>query len=111
MRNNLALSALTGILVALSLPPFRMGFLAYVALIPFFLLIENKSLKESCVWSYVTGLCINVTSLFWIGWVTIPGLVGALLILPLFTSLYGILHAFLFRRFHQVAYLISPFLW
>ncbi|NOY58873.1 MAG: apolipoprotein N-acyltransferase [Calditrichaeota bacterium] len=111
MKRNLTLSLLTGILIALALPPFKTGFLAYGALIPFFLLLENKRGFEAFRWSYVTGLFIDIFSLFWIGWVTLPGLLGALIALPLFVALFGVLHTFLLGRISIYAYALSPFLW
>ena len=111
MKKNLALSILTGLLFALSLPPFKTGVLAYVALIPFFILLEEKSLKEAFRWGYVTGLFVDIGSLFWIGWVTLPGCIGALLILPFFVALYALLHTFLVQRLSLLAYFFSPFLW
>ena len=111
MKRDLVLGLLTGILLALSFPPFKTGFLAYGALIPFFLLLQQKSAVESLRWGYVTGLFADVATLFWIGWVTLPGLLGALLILPLFYALYGILHWFLIRRLSLAGYFLLPFLW
>lgn len=111
MKRNLTLAVLTGIMVALSFPPFKTGFLAFAALIPFFLLLERKKGTEAFRWAYVTGLFIDIFSLFWLGWVTLPGLIGALLILPLYFALFGVLHSFLYRRLENVAYLVAPFLW
>jgi len=111
MKRDIALGLLTGILFALSFPPFKTGFLAYGALIPFFLLLQNKSVTEALRWSYVTGLFADIATLFWIGWVTLPGLLGALLILPLYFALYGFLHWFLIRRLSLAGYFLLPFLW
>ncbi|MBN1480519.1 apolipoprotein N-acyltransferase [candidate division KSB1 bacterium] len=111
MKKNSVLCLITGIIIALSLPPFRFGFLGYVALIPFFLLLENKAIGEAFRWGYITGFCIAVTSLFWIGWVTVPGLFGVLLVWPLFIALYAILHALLFKIHSRFAYVLLPFVW
>lgn len=111
MRRNILLGLLTGVLLGLSFPPFRIGFLAYIVLIPYFLLLENKQGLSAFRWGYITGLFADIATLFWIGWVTVPGLFGALLILPLFWGFYALLHSFLYRRFHYKAYLFIPFLW
>jgi len=111
MKKNLTLGLSTGILFAFSFPPFKTGFLAYGALIPFFLLLEDIHGFKAFRWGYLTGLFIDIATLFWIGWVTIPGLVGALLILPLYIGLYAYLHTFFKKYLKLKAFIIIPFLW
>ena len=111
MKKNIGLSLFTGILFALALPPFKTGFLAYWALIPFFLLLEQKHGREAFRWGYITGLFIAIATLFWIGWVTIPGLLGMLLAWPLYIALFALLHTFLVRQFATVAFALAPFIW
>jgi apolipoprotein N-acyltransferase len=111
MKKNVGLSLLVGILFALALPPFKTGFFAYIALIPFFLLLENKQAGEAFRWGYITGLFIAITTLFWIGWVTVPGLLGVLLIWPLYIALFAVVHTFLLRQFSVFAYALAPFFW
>jgi apolipoprotein N-acyltransferase len=111
MKKDLTLGALTGILLALSFPPFKTGFLAYGALIPFFLLLEDKKGGQAFRWGYITGFLIDLGTLFWIGWVTLPGCIGALLVLPLFFGLYALLHTFIVQRLSDGGYLAVPFLW
>lgn len=63
-------------------------------------------------WGYVAGLLINFWALYWIKWVTLPGLVGAVLFLPLYYVLYAVLHTFIRQRLGMPCLLISiPFLW
>ncbi|MBN1998891.1 apolipoprotein N-acyltransferase [candidate division KSB1 bacterium] len=109
MRRDLLLLLLTGIMLAFSFPPFKTGILAYTALIPFFLLLENKYGFEAFRWGYLTGLVFHSVTLYWIGWVTLPGLFGALLLLPLFVGFYALLHTFLLKNL-KTAFFI-PFLW
>lgn len=111
MKKNLVLALLTGILFAFSLPPFKTGFLAYGALIPFFLLLEKKRGFDLFRWSYITGLFVFTCTLFWLWNVTIPGLLGTLLVLPLYFSLYATIHSFVQRRFPSYGLLLIPFLW
>ncbi|MBN1541877.1 apolipoprotein N-acyltransferase [candidate division KSB1 bacterium] len=111
MKIKLFLSILTGILFALSFPPFRSGFLAYGALIPLFYLLRNQSLKETLRWGYLTGLFIYCGTLFWIGYVTMPGLIGALLVLPLYIMLYSFIQRLILIRFPHKGFLFLPFVW
>ena len=111
MKKNFTLALSTALLLAFAFPPFKTGFLAYAALIPFFLLLEDKHGFNAFRWGYLTGLLIDIATLFWIGCVTVAGLFGALLILPLYIGLYAVLHSFLIRHLHTRAYFILPFLW
>jgi apolipoprotein N-acyltransferase len=111
MRRDLTLSLVTGILLALSYPPLRTGLLVYGALIPFFLLLQHKSGLKAFAWGYLTGLFYNCATLYWIGWVTVPGLFGTLLIMPLYAALYALVHTFLLRRLSFLFYAVVPFLW
>ncbi|MBN1466767.1 apolipoprotein N-acyltransferase [candidate division KSB1 bacterium] len=111
MKKNILLSLLTGITFALALPPFKTGFFAYVSLIPFFLLLEDKSIADAFRWGYFTGLCIAAGTLFWLGWVTLPGLFGVIIFWPLAMAAYGVLHVFLLREFSSYALAAVPFIW
>ena len=111
MKKNLGLSLLTGILFALALPPFKSGFLAYITLVPFLLLLEEKNEGEAFRWGYITGLFIAMCTLFWIGWVTLPGMIGVLLVWPLYTALFALVFRFLWRHYSAVAFILAPFLW
>ncbi len=110
-KRNLAYSLATGFLMAFAYPPFKTGFLGYVALIPFFILLEGKTLRETLRWSYLTGFLISVFTLFWIGHVTQAGLVGALLIIPLYLTAYGFFHTLILRLNRPYLLPGLPFLW
>lgn len=112
MKRNLILSLISAVLFSLAFPPLKLGFLAYIALIPFFLLLENKRYKESIRWGFLTGFFINIGTLYWINWVTVPGAIAAILYLPIFTVIYAFLHTFLQKKLGEKwIYLCIPFLW
>lgn len=98
-------------MAGLAFPPFRTGFLAYGALIPLFILLQGKTRTAAFKWGYIAGLFFNMATLFWIGNVTVPGLFGAMLILPLYTAFYAFFHAHLLRRLSWNAFVYVPFLW
>ncbi len=110
MRTSLILCLLTGVGLTLAFPPFHLGFLAYVALVPFFLL-RGKSFGETFRWSYVCGLIVSVGTLYWINWVTLPGGIAALVVLPLYFSIYALLHHLVHRQLGEIAFVTIPFLW
>jgi apolipoprotein N-acyltransferase len=112
MRKKILKSLLTAVLLSLSFPPLTLGFLAYFALIPFFLLLEDLSYKESIRWGYLTGLFTNIGTLYWINWVTVPGAFAAILYLPVYFIFYAVLHTFLRKRLgNKYLFICIPFLW
>ncbi|MFQ5824283.1 MAG: apolipoprotein N-acyltransferase [bacterium] len=111
MRLDLILSLLTAFLFSLAFPPFKFGFLAYWTLVPLFYLLENKSLKESFRWGYITGLFISIGTIYWITFVTVPGALATILIHPLYYSLYAMIHTFFRQRFGGKYVFAIPFVW
>lgn len=112
MYKKLFLALLCGIILSLSFPPFKLGFLAYFGLIPFFVLLNNENYKGAIKWGYLTGLFFNMGTLYWINWVTIPGSIGAILYLPVYFILFAIFYTFLRQRLGINYLLLSvPFLW
>ncbi|MDZ7413667.1 MAG: apolipoprotein N-acyltransferase [candidate division KSB1 bacterium] len=111
MRTNLILCLLTGISLTLAFPPFHVGFLAYVSLIPFFFLLRGKTFGETFRWSYLCGLIVSVGTLYWINWVTLPGGLAAIVVLPLYFSIYALLHHLVHKQWGEIAFVTIPFLW
>ncbi|UCE05178.1 MAG: hypothetical protein JSW07_16380 [bacterium] len=112
MRQNLILSLLSSVLLSLSFPPMKLGFLAYMAIVPFFLLLEDKNYKGSIRWGFLTGLFMNIGTLYWISWVTVPGAIAAIIYLPIYLVIYSFLHTFLRLKLgEKYIYLCIPFLW
>lgn len=111
MRRELVLSLLTAVFLAFAFPPFQLGFLAYWTLVPFFYLLEDKSIKESFRWGYVTGLFMSLATVYWISFVTMPGAVATILVHPLYYALYAMLHVFLRDRLGERFVLAIPFVW
>ncbi len=66
-----ALAALTGLLLALSFPGFHFGFLAWIALVPFFAALEKAdSLSSALKLGFTAGMVFFSFSLSWITYVT-----------------------------------------
>ena len=111
MKKNLLLTFLTGIMMWLAFPPFKMGFLAYASLIPFFYLLEEKSFGESFRWGYLTGFISCIGTLYWINWVTLPGGIATIFVLPLYFSIYALIHSFLKEQLGEKFIFAAPFIW
>ncbi|MDW7680167.1 MAG: hypothetical protein SCK70_06360, partial [bacterium] len=92
MRRDFFLALLTAVFISLAFPPLKLGFIAYFGLIPFFFLLENKTIKQSIRWGYLTGFLINFGTLYWINWVTVPGAIAAIFYLPVYFIIYAVMH-------------------
>jgi apolipoprotein N-acyltransferase len=111
MRRDLTLTLLAALALTLAFPPFKLGFFAYWAVIPYLLLLENKMPAEAFRWSYLMGLLFSLASLYWIGWTTMPGAISTIVIHPLYYALFAVL-LIPMRRLWPSGYLIAvPFLW
>jgi len=111
MRTNLIFCLLTAVGLTLAFPPFRWGFLAYFALVPLFFLLRGKTFSEAFRWSYLCGLLVSIGTIYWINWVTLPGGIAAILVLPLYFCIYALLHSLLHRQLGEIASVAVPFLW
>jgi apolipoprotein N-acyltransferase len=111
------LSVLSGILIGLSYPPSPLGFLAWFGLIPLIHILLNSSILNSMKWSFITGVIVNVITVYWFGLNSGAGLIPAIISMVaaiLYLSIFWILFGFLCCSYHKMTgYGISilPFLW
>ncbi len=74
--------------------PFSMGFLAWIALVPFILICSYHTKTRQLYWfSYLISSCYWLGNLYWIGYVTVP----AYILFCLYLGLYWPLLAMLIR--------------
>ena len=111
MKKNVSLSLLFAIAIIGSYPPFKTGFLAYIAFIPFFLLMQDKSGHKAFSWGYFAGLMMNTGLMYWIGWSTFTGAVGAILLLPIGFGLFSVLFTYAQARIGDKSLWLVPFWW
>ncbi len=102
---------LAGFGLILSFPPFPTGLLSTISLIPVLIISEQYSGKKAFWGGYAAGLLWSSGTLYWIGWATIPGLIGTLLINSLYFALFTWLQSILFKRFPKHGFMAAPFLW
>ncbi|HID96187.1 MAG TPA: apolipoprotein N-acyltransferase [Candidatus Latescibacteria bacterium] len=118
-RQSLILSAISGALLALAFPPLKLGFLAYVALVPFLLALHPVSRSNGRRYSYrevlwvgfVTGLVFNAGTVYWISWPTVPGGIFSVFFLSIFFILFAVTLHLLISICGDKAVYLTPFLW
>ena len=86
-----SLAVLSGVLLALSFPPFNLSFLAWFAWLPLWAAIEQSHWKQGFRLGYITGLIYTLGTLNWIAnnsgtsiWVATSSMVGSVLYLSLY---------------------------
>lgn len=111
MRKNFVLSLLTGVLLSFAFPPFRIGIMAYWALVPFFYLLKNKGAKESFWWGFLTGLFITLSSINITIFSTLRGLASVIILNSSYVALYAMVHTLFAARLGEKVFFMVPFLW
>ena len=108
---ELLFAALSGAVLALAFPPLKTGFLAYAALVPLFLLIEDGRPRGGFLAGFAVGVVFHAAALYWIGGITVAGMLFAILLLSTFLGVFALLLNVLTRRFGARAMWAAPFLW
>jgi apolipoprotein N-acyltransferase len=124
-RDELVAGVSSGLLLALSFPPFPTRFLAAVALVPilrYYLVKPRPGLRRAIVLGFILGFSFFCPLLFWIldlipeSGMTMPWIMGpalALLVayLSCYTALFTLALSFCASRFGTRALLAAPALW
>ena len=110
-RRNEFIAFSTGVLLALTYPPFKSGFIAYIGLIPLFYLMESERGRRGFRLGYLWGLGFNLAMLYWIIWATIPGGVAAVLFLPLYSAVLFYIIFYSYKKIGRKSLYIFPFFW
>jgi len=120
---SLSLALFSGVLLVLLFPKFNLSFLAWVALVPLFLALEGRNLKESFNLGFLTGLISFMGILYWL----VPTIVSSggskllafisLLLLASYLSIYYGLFCLIFRHtslkitHYTLSLFLAPALW
>ena len=110
-RQDVLCILFTSVGLIVAFPPFPMGFIAVVVLVPFFLYLKNRDLWASFKGGYVIGVLWAGGTLYWIGWATISGLIGVLLFVPLYFGLFAVIQAWLWKRLGPLSLWSAPLVW
>ena len=120
-KNNLLLSLLSGLLLGLSFPPFHLGFLAWIFLVPLLIIFYQKNeFKEKVSAFYLAGLTSYAIITHWVALnsgttlqVAFLSFIAICIFYPLYWVVFLIILDFLQRiKFSKNFQLILiPFIW
>lgn len=111
MNQFFLLIFLAGIGLIISFPPSPTGLLAFVSLIPILFFAQKFEGRKAFWGGYAAGFLWSAGTLYWIGWATIPGLIGTILISSFYFALFTWLQSYCFKRFPNYGWLTAPFIW
>lgn len=119
---NILLSLSSGLMAALCFPKFSLLFLAWICLIPLFLVILEQRPVKSFLFGWAAGLVFYGILLYWIP--AVPAHYGGLsafvsfliyllmiLVLGLFWAVFAALSTILRQAFPRLVFFLLPFLW
>ena len=78
---------LSGLLLGASHVPLPTGFLAYVGLIPLLLSVAVLSGRSAFIAGFIHGIFYYAATIYWIAWITPPGVLAAVFYLSLWRGL------------------------
>ncbi len=111
VRRRMVAAVLAGGLLAVAYPPFPFGFLAYLAPAIVLLSLEHAAPRVAARQGFVFGLVLHSATLYWIGWVTIPGTITVVIVLSFYLAVVFGLYALLKERYGPRAIWLFPVLW
>jgi apolipoprotein N-acyltransferase len=108
---NILLSFLTVLLLTLSYPTADCGWLAWVALVPWFIAIAGEKNKSISIYSGIVGGVFFVANLYWLYYVTPLGWVLLGLYCGGYFLAFALVAGFIIRHTNLPLTAFAPFLW
>jgi apolipoprotein N-acyltransferase len=102
---------LAAVCMTAAYPPSPFGPLAFVGWVPFFMAIRGLTPKSALAVGFPTGFLVSLGTLYWIAWPTVPGCIGALLVMSCYFALFAFLLAWLGVNWGDNAFVLAPFVW
>jgi apolipoprotein N-acyltransferase len=95
---KLSLLLLSTLLITLSYAPINQFYLAWVGLVPWLIAIAHcRSYKAAILWGWVGGTMFFIANMWWMAYVTGPGMVGLMALLGAYWGIMGAVVRFGFR--------------
>jgi apolipoprotein N-acyltransferase len=80
------------LLLSLSFAPFGQFYLAWVGLVPWLLVVrETRSQRAAFLWGWLAGIVFFTANMWWLAYVTGPGLVALMVVLGLYWGVAAVL--------------------
>ena len=98
----------SAILTFLSYPPFHLGPLIFVALVPLLYAIEELEPASAFKWGYLWGLIYYLGLVYYIAWTTIPGMIATVMIMSLLPASAFWSYIRLFDKYKGLAVIFIP---
>lgn len=108
---NLGLAGLSVILLTAVFPPVEMEYLAFVALVPWLVMVLRTTNRGQWIISYLAGLTYYLANVWWLTPITIPGYISMYIYMALFWPVGGFLIQRLHRRWSVPLVLAAPAVW
>ncbi len=112
------LAIISGLLLALSFPPFDMFFTAWVAWIPLWVALQQDGWQRGFKLGYITGFVFTLTSLYWIAnnsgtslLIASASMAGTVAYLSLWFGLFGLIIARTGRNLGTKGMWMAPAFW
>ena len=93
----IVLSVISGILLILSQPPFNLGHISWFCLIPLFIALNGKTLRQSLLYGFITGIVYFLGILYWVFPIMMPVTILGGTLLVIYLSLFFAVFSLLFR--------------
>lgn len=111
MTKKILLCVLSAVLLALSFPKANLSFLAFVGLVPLFMVLKGETPKRCFALLYLCGIVFFFMTFSWLLFVTKLGTVFLLAFLALYFGLFGIGYCWLSKTKLLAKIFLIPALW
>ena len=108
---RVVMAALSGFILTLSYPKFNLSYLAWVALVPFFIAIRGVSLRKAFLLGFIMGNAFFVSLVYWVQIFFIAALPFAAFVSSTYIGLLTVLINRTTTRLPKWELLIVPALW
>lgn len=98
-------------MLTLSYPPVDAWSLAYVALVPWLLLVVKSTAGAAALWSWLLGVGFFGIAVSWLRFVTYPGWISLALYLSLYFLAFGMLIRYLHIELGWGLVILTPLCW
>ena len=110
-RLALGYPILSGVLMAAAFPPLPLGFLACISLLPLIPVAENLRGRVAFGAGFLQGIIFYSATIYWIAWITPPGMAGAIFYMAVFRGVFVYLWSAMWARYGWLGLWLTPFSW